>query len=103
VGWSANIGSTLGSLESFVDGTSSVTYGYIGESAVSGLITPGNGTTLTVPALFDTAAPALSGFTLGEYYYTSTPEPSTIALATLGTCCLLARRHNHRPKTTAGE
>lgn len=91
IGWSANIGSTLGLLESFVNGTSSVVDGYIGESAVSGLITPGNGTSLAVPALFGLSAPALQGFTLGEYDY-AVPEPATIALGAMGALSIFALR-----------
>jgi hypothetical protein len=91
VGWSANIGSTLDALENWYGMGDPITPGWIGESAVSGAITPG--TPDIVPAsppaiLFDSFAGELTGFTLGIVV----PEPSMIALAGLGGLSLLLFR-----------
>jgi hypothetical protein len=93
IGWSANIGSTLTSVESWLAGADGAELGYIGESAVSGSFGTGNGSpgsTATPGILFSPTAPALAGFTLGQF--TPSPEPSTIALGVMGACSLLALR-----------
>jgi len=93
VGWSANIGTSIASVESFLAGTDNgVTSGFIGESIVSGSITTGNGATGTppVPTIFSTSlAGDITGFDLGYY---QVPEPSSIALGVMGAASLLALR-----------
>lgn len=90
LGWSSNIGSTVASVQSFLAGTDNgVTSGFVGESAVSGTLTLGNGSGITTPTLFGTAAPLLSGFTLGTV---TVPEPTSIALGVMGGLSLLALR-----------
>jgi hypothetical protein len=89
VGWSSNIGSTVAALQSFVDGNSSITgTGYVGESAVSGLITTGAG--LGTPGALFGSAPAIPGWTLTPV--SPAPEPASIALAALGGLSLLGLR-----------
>jgi hypothetical protein len=90
IGWSANIGSTIASLQSFFAGTDAgVTSGFVGESVVSGSITTGTaGSSSAPPALFATAAPYIQAFDLA---YT-VPEPSSIALGVMGAASLLALR-----------
>lgn len=93
LGWSANIGSTISSLETFLAGGDNGLTGFVGESAVSGLVTTGNGSpgsTSTPPTLFGTVSPAIPAFTLGEV--TPAPEPTTIALGAMGAASLLAFR-----------
>jgi len=89
VGWSSNIGSTVANLQSFLAGTEQVTgTAYVGESAVSGLITTGAG--LGTPAALFGAAPAIPGWQLVTTV--ATPEPSSIALGAMGVASLLAFR-----------
>jgi hypothetical protein len=94
VGWSANLGSTLTSLEQAlgVNGTT----GFLGESIVSGAITTGNGALIGSPNLFGGIAPSLQAFTLGGFTITSTPEPGTLALAALGGASLLMFRRKNK-------
>jgi hypothetical protein len=91
VGWSANIGSTVASLESFLAGTDSgVTSGFVGESSVSGLFNTGTAGSSSPPsAVFGSTSPAIPGFDIG---YSQVPEPSTIALGVMGAASLLALR-----------
>jgi hypothetical protein len=66
IGWSANVGATnIAAVESWFNGGSPASNGWIGQSAVSGAVTLGNGTSIPVPSLFWTNAPDLQGFTLG--------------------------------------
>jgi hypothetical protein len=91
VGWSGNIGTTWSAVQTWLANPS--VNGWIGESAVSAAITPGNpnGSPATPAAsLFGLPAGELTKFTLGEIV--GTPEPSTIALAGLGGLALLAFR-----------
>jgi len=92
VGWSANIGTSIASVEAFLAGTDgSVTSGFIGESAVSGAISTGAaGTGNLPPTIFGGSSPDIAGFDLG--YTVSVPEPSTIALGIMGAASLLALR-----------
>jgi hypothetical protein len=66
VGWSANVAATnIANVETWFNGGSPASNGWIGQSAVSGAITLGNGTSIPVPPVFGTNAPCLQGFTLG--------------------------------------
>jgi hypothetical protein len=96
IGWSANIGSSIANLESFlapidtdVQGGIPVLSGLVGESNVGGPLGVGSGTSQP-PTLFSATAPDIQGFTLGEY--TAVPEPSSIALGVMGAASLLALR-----------
>lgn len=89
VGWSANIGTTIAQVMAWYNNGLPSTAGWIGESVVSGTITPGTGGLSTPPGLFGTGAGLIPGFTLG---LVSTPEPGTMALAGLGIASLLALR-----------
>jgi hypothetical protein len=88
VGWSANIGTTYQSLQSYL--ANPTFNGFAGESTVSGALIPGiEGSTGATP-LFG-AYPNIPGFTLG--LVTPVPEPGTMALAALsGASLLLFRR-----------
>jgi len=90
VGWSANIGSTITSVQNFLAGNDGgVTSGYLGESDVSGLITTGiTGSTSTV-GIFGAGAGFVNPFVIGQI---TVPEPSTIALGVMGAASLLALR-----------
>jgi len=89
MGWSANIGNTVAALQAYL--ANPTVLGWVGESAVSGSIVTGNGTSQTTPTLFgNTGSPVMPGFTLGEVV--PTPEPGTLALAALGGASLLMFR-----------
>jgi hypothetical protein len=94
IGWSANIGGSVSNaavyLQAALQGNAPVT-GFIGESGITGLLTAGNGTSISAPTPFGTVAPFTPGFTLGEVL-APTPEPATMALAGLGGLSLLALR-----------
>lgn len=92
VGWSANIGSTVSALSSWYMSGSPLTAGWIGESAVSGTITPGNGALIPTPAVMGAASPYIQGFTLGLVNASAVPEPGTLALAAMGGASLLLFR-----------
>jgi hypothetical protein len=89
LGWSANIGTSWGDVQTYLAGAHILSGAYVGESPVSGAVTLGNGTTIPTPLLFNTSAPLLQGFTLG---LVPVPEPSTLALAGLGGLSLLLFR-----------
>jgi hypothetical protein len=89
VGWSANIGTTLASLESWYANPS--VNGFVGQSAISGALTLGNGGLIQTPQAMGTA-PSVSGFLLGEVSGAPVPEPATMALAALGGASLLMLR-----------
>ncbi len=91
IGWSANIGSTLASLQTFLAAPSLIggSYGFAGESAVTGALKLGDGALITAPAIFG-LAPSTPGFVLGQV--NPVPEPSSIALAALGGLSLLGLR-----------
>jgi hypothetical protein len=87
IGWSASLGTSL----SQVMGDYNSANGFIGQSAVSGAISTGNGGNLPTPNLFGGIAPQLQAFQLGSVV--ATPEPATLALAGLsGASLLLFRR-----------
>jgi hypothetical protein len=88
VGWSANLGTTLG--QAIIALTTPGQSGYIGQSAISGQITVGNGGTISAPLFFGGGAPNIQAFTLGSFV--ATPEPGTLALAALGGASMLLFR-----------
>ena len=88
VGWSGNIGSTFASVQSYL--LNPTFNAYVGQSAVSGQITPGSGG-LAAPATLFGASPLITGFTLG-LVVAPVPEPATMALAGLGGLAMLALR-----------
>lgn len=88
VGWSSNIGTTVDSLESYL--ANPTFNAWVGQSAVSGAMTLGDGSSIPTVLLFQGNAPALQGFTLGEV--SPVPEPATMALAALGGASLLLFR-----------
>jgi hypothetical protein len=91
IGWSANIGSTVSALSQFLANPTPGVIGWFGESAVSGSIITGNGTSQTTPTLFgNTGSPVIPGFVLGEVV--GTPEPGTLALCALGGASMLLFR-----------
>jgi len=93
VGWSGNIGSSIASVESFLDGTDGgVTSGYLGESNVSGLIYTGDEPIIPDAELFGKAPGYINTFVLSDP--TVVPEPSTIALGIMGVATLLGFRRN---------
>ena len=82
VGWSANIGSTIASLEAFENGTDGgVDSGFIGQSAPAA-------TALSAGGLATINSINLASFDLGY----PTPEPTTMALGVLGGLSWLALR-----------
>ena len=90
IGWSANIGNTLSALQSYL--ANPTVQGFFGESAVSGTITTGNGSSQATPGLMgNTGSPVIAAFTLGVVDG-AVPEPGTMVLAGLGGLSLLAFR-----------
>jgi len=65
VGWSANIGPDISSVQAWFHGGNPSFDGWIGQSAVSGTLQLGNGAIIPSPAVFGSIRPALQGFTLG--------------------------------------
>jgi len=90
VGWSANIGNTVASLVAWYNAGNPNVTGWVGESAVTGAITTGNGGTQVTPATMGISAPQTPGFGLGEVI--GAPEPGTMALAAIGGASLLLFR-----------
>ena len=83
LGWSSNIGSTVGSVESFLAGEDgNVNTGFVGQSSAQA-------TALSAGGLATINSINLAGFNLG---YVVVPEPSSIALAALGGLSLLGLR-----------
>jgi len=89
VAWSATIGSTLTSLEQWYNSGSPSTFGLIGQSAISGALTLGNGALVGTPQAFG-PSPSTPGFLIGGV--TPTPEPGTLALCALGGASMLLFR-----------
>lgn len=83
VGWSASMGTTLAQMEANL--ASGYFYGYLGQSAVSGLIQTGNGGLITPGGIMGGVSPLIQAFTLGA---TTVPEPGTLALAAFGVASL---------------
>jgi len=93
MGWSANIGSTVAAVQAYL--LNPTLTGWVGESIVSGAITPGNPNAAPpgLPSsLFGSASTSgvLHGFTLGEVALI--PEPTTLAVMGLGGLSLLLFR-----------
>ena len=65
IGWSANIGDSLGEVISWFNGGSPLTDGWIGESRVSGGIALSDGGIIPPLQLFGSSYPTLQGFPLG--------------------------------------
>ena len=96
IGWSANIGSTWQAVQTYLNNPT--VNGWVGESIVSGAITPGNPNAAPpgLPtALFggNSTANVLHGFTLGMVSGSVVvPEPTTLAVMGLGGLSLLLFR-----------
>jgi hypothetical protein len=88
IGWSGNIGSTLSAVQTWYDSGAQTT-GFLGQSAVSGVIALGDGGTNPTGNPFGTSGGQLGGFTLG---LVTTPEPGTLALCALGGASMLLFR-----------
>jgi len=89
LGWSGNIGSTVSALVAYL--ANPTFNAWVGQSAVSGLITPGAGGLAAPAVLFGASAPNLQGFTLG-LVAAPVPEPGTMVLAGLGGLAMLGLR-----------
>ncbi|HEV2693297.1 MAG TPA: PEP-CTERM sorting domain-containing protein [Verrucomicrobiae bacterium] len=92
VGWSANIGTTLASVEAWygLNGQSVPTLGWIGQSAVGIGLSLGDGNTLSASSSMGSGTGQVPGYLLGEVV--ATPEPASMVLAGLGGLSLLALR-----------
>jgi Immunoglobulin domain/Immunoglobulin I-set domain len=78
IGWSANIGSTIGAVASWYNSGNPVSNGLIGQSIVSGALTLGDGASLPTPQSFGSIAPPIQGFILGQVNGFLTYNPATI-------------------------
>jgi len=94
VGWSANLGTSVAGMMNTLALANWSGTAFLGESVVSGSLTAGNGGLVPTPALFGSSAPAMQAFTLGVVV--PTPEPSTMALAGLGSAALLLFRRRNK-------
>jgi hypothetical protein len=65
IGWSANIGPDISSVQGWFAGGNPSFDGWIGQSAVSETLQLGNGAIIPSPIVFGSIPPALQGFTLG--------------------------------------
>jgi hypothetical protein len=90
LGWNAALGSTIAQLQASLAAPGTV--GFLGQSAISGSLTLGDGNQIPTPAISGGAAPNIPGFTLGAFQVASVPEPATLVLAGLGGLSLLALR-----------
>jgi hypothetical protein len=91
VGWSANIGSTIQSVTSWLSGADGALAGAIGESDVSSLITTGIQGVSGPSTIVGAGAGFVNPFVVGDFT-PSVPEPGTIALGVMGAASLLALR-----------
>ncbi|MGA2788800.1 MAG: PEP-CTERM sorting domain-containing protein [Verrucomicrobiota bacterium] len=87
VGWSSNMGTTYGAVESFLTSGNVTTGMYLGESAVGAPTVTGDNFLNASPTIM--AATVVPAFTLGLY---AIPEPSTMVLVGLGGLSLLLFR-----------
>lgn len=86
IGWSANIGTSIASAQSWLNGGNPSFSGWIGQSAVSGSLTLGT-STATAATLFGASPPKIQGFTMGLVsplasvapFITSQPANLTVA------------------------
>jgi hypothetical protein len=78
IGWSANIGTDIAVVQRWLD-IDPIVMCWIGQSAVSGPITVGDGGVIATPSLFGSSAPAIQGFTLGLAGYEIIYAPPYIA------------------------
>ena len=65
IGWSANIGTDIATVQNWFGMDDPWMIGWIGQSAVSGPITLGDGGIIPTPDIFGNYAPEIQGFTLG--------------------------------------
>lgn len=77
LGWSSSAGTTLNDLKNTINTTDGF---WLGESAVSGLLTLGDGGPIPPSSLFGAATPFIPGFTLGVVV----PEPSSVVMLSMG-------------------
>jgi hypothetical protein len=98
VGWSANIGATIGSVASWYNHGNVLYPGLIGQSAVSGSIVLGDNFSTPIASLFAAIAPQIQGFVLGQAgllyspaYITSHPTNKTAYVS--GTAKFVARAY----------
>lgn len=75
IGWSASIGSTIAAVQNWYGGGYPFSDGWIGQSAVSGLLTVGDGGSIPSPNLFGGVTPFLQGFVLGRVAAALYPPP----------------------------
>ena len=92
IGWSANIGTNIAAVQNWFGLGDPIYDGWIGQSAVSGAITLGDGGMIVTPVVFGGFAPYLQGFTLGRagYGLLSTPpvitaQPTNLTVSVGGT------------------
>jgi hypothetical protein len=93
------MGTNLPAVKSYYDRVEYDQNDWIGQSAVSGLITLGDGVSAPTPSVFGNASPQLQGFVLGEAP-AFLPEPSVLALAGAGFAGWFLFR---RPRTRRGK
>ncbi|MDR3573131.1 MAG: PEP-CTERM sorting domain-containing protein [Anaerolineaceae bacterium] len=89
VAWSANIGSTISALQSYLANNGPMVNGWVGESVV-GSGSPGTLGSTPAGGIFGASSPFIPGFTAG--LVVPVPEPGTLALAALGGASLLLFR-----------
>jgi len=94
IGWSANIGSTWQSVQTFLSTGDNNLVGWVGESGVASIVlgnAPGSGGSQAAVSMFGTGAGQVGGILLGESVI-PTPEPASMAALGFGALALLRRR-----------
>ncbi len=81
VGWSANIGTTLAAVEAWYAGGVISANGWIGQSAVSGSLTLGDGGPIPTQNVFGTSPSQVPGFTLGTMCFDCDATPPTVVIS----------------------